>query len=290
MVDYDALIVGARCAGATLATRLAQAGWRVAIVDRDPWGTDLCSAHVVTPETRGTLDGLGVLEALRRRHELRPLRWGDRRDRLLCLRRTSLDRALVDAAQDAGCDLRLDDHVSGPTDAGSVNGVMLADGRSITARWVFGADGRETRLARKLALGGHRNEARASMLFSYWQGLPETDRLRLHTTRQAGVSWVPCEDDVHLLISHGSPHHARGDQGRRERRHLARLRESPATLEPARLDAAQRISEVRVVPEDMAREFLAPTVAGDAQRIGDAIARAIRVAELMLTADPALVA
>ena len=290
MVDYDALIVGARCAGATLATRLAQAGWRVAIVDRDPWGADLCSAHVLTPETSRTLDELGVLAALRRRHELRSLRWRDGGDRVLCLRRTTLDRALVDAAADAGCHLRLDDLVIGPLDPGSANGVMLDDGRSITARWLFGADGRDTRLARKLALCDHDNEGNTSMLFSYWRGLPETDRLHLNATRDAGVSWVPCEDDVHLLITHGSPDHAREDQSSRERRHLDRLREFPAPIGAARLDAAWRISEIRVVPESMARQFVALAGGCDSPGIGDAIARSIRVAKLMLSADPALVA
>jgi hypothetical protein len=50
----------------------------------------------------------------------------------------------------------------------------------------------------------------------------------------------------HLLITHGSPDHAPGDPSSRERRHLARLREFPAPIGPARLEAAWRISDLRL--------------------------------------------
>ncbi|HZD02657.1 MAG TPA: hypothetical protein VFA46_21440 [Actinomycetes bacterium] len=46
MGGYDAIVVGARCAGSVLATRLARAGWKVLLVDR----AAMISRLVVAPE------------------------------------------------------------------------------------------------------------------------------------------------------------------------------------------------------------------------------------------------
>ncbi|MBG9794365.1 hypothetical protein ABD76_18365 [Paenibacillus dendritiformis] len=59
---YDAVIVGARCAGAALAIFLAQKGYRVAMVDRDTFPSHTTSTHVT-----GDIEiyrRLGVLEQL----------------------------------------------------------------------------------------------------------------------------------------------------------------------------------------------------------------------------------
>lgn len=59
---YDAVIVGARCAGAALAIFLAQKGYRVAMVDRDTFPSHTTSTHVT-----GEIEiyrRLGVLEQL----------------------------------------------------------------------------------------------------------------------------------------------------------------------------------------------------------------------------------
>ena len=44
---YDALIVGARAAGAATALLLARAGARVLVVERDAPGTDTLSTHAL---------------------------------------------------------------------------------------------------------------------------------------------------------------------------------------------------------------------------------------------------
>ncbi len=43
--SYDALVVGARCAGAATAMLLARKGWRVLVIDRASRGTDTISTH-----------------------------------------------------------------------------------------------------------------------------------------------------------------------------------------------------------------------------------------------------
>jgi len=52
---YDAVIVGGRCAGATLAAQLAQGGWQVLMVDRDQLGSDTLSTHLMFPNTLARL-------------------------------------------------------------------------------------------------------------------------------------------------------------------------------------------------------------------------------------------
>src|SRR6185369_3027688 len=42
---YDAVIVGARCAGAATAILLARAGMKVLVIDRQTYGSDTMSTH-----------------------------------------------------------------------------------------------------------------------------------------------------------------------------------------------------------------------------------------------------
>ena len=58
---YDAIVVGARCAGATVATLMANAGRRVLLVDRDEFPSDTVSTHQLFPDALALLDELGVV-------------------------------------------------------------------------------------------------------------------------------------------------------------------------------------------------------------------------------------
>jgi flavin-dependent dehydrogenase len=49
MEERDAVVVGSRCAGATLATALAKRGWDVLLVDRDSFPGDTVSTHLMFP-------------------------------------------------------------------------------------------------------------------------------------------------------------------------------------------------------------------------------------------------
>jgi flavin-dependent dehydrogenase len=46
---YDAIIIGARCAGSPTGMLLARRGYRVLIVDRATFPSDTISTHVVHP-------------------------------------------------------------------------------------------------------------------------------------------------------------------------------------------------------------------------------------------------
>jgi choline dehydrogenase-like flavoprotein len=53
--SYDAVVVGARCAGSPLAARLAEGGWSVLLVDREPPPADTLSTHCLFPNTMANL-------------------------------------------------------------------------------------------------------------------------------------------------------------------------------------------------------------------------------------------
>src|SRR5258706_16017293 len=64
---HDVIIVGARCAGATLAALLAKSGVRVLLLEAAPRGTDMpMSTHFVQPPGMDVLDTLGVGDKVRR--------------------------------------------------------------------------------------------------------------------------------------------------------------------------------------------------------------------------------
>ncbi len=168
---FDAVVVGARCAGSSLAVRLARGGWRVAVVDKARFPSDTLSTHVIFPDGVAQLDDLGVLKRLERRHDLVPARYSWRvlghevagcftpvggHDRALSVRRISLDAALVELAEEGGATMLLDRKVTGlvgsATHRDPVRGVLLDDGRELRARWVLGADGQHSGVARHLGL------------------------------------------------------------------------------------------------------------------------------------------
>lgn len=314
---YDVVIVGARPAGAALATLLARAGWRVLLVDRDRFPSDTVSTHVLFPDTLHLLDELGVLARLKAAHELPELRWRWRVlgqevagtftpvggfDRATCIRRIVLDAALLDVALDAGAAFRTGE-VTGLVGAGvpgdPVRGVLLGSadrdgGDQIASRWVVGADGRVSTVARRLGLPATR-ERRGEMafLFAYWRGLPRTEWGQIDVHERASLMSIPCEDGVHLLALAGPPELTRASAAERESRYAEGLRQFPAVLNPRLLGCAERVSPLVVVPETMMRgrrhQAAGPgwALVGDAglvshpataQGIGDAVQQARQVA------------
>src|ERR1700735_4493755 len=114
---YDALIVGARCAGAATAMLMARKGLRVLVIDRASYGTDTISTHALMRGGVLQLHRWGVLPRLREMAtpavRATTFHYGDELvtipikpshgvDALYAPRRTLLDSTLVDAAREAG--------------------------------------------------------------------------------------------------------------------------------------------------------------------------------------------
>jgi flavin-dependent dehydrogenase len=99
-------------------------------------------------------------------------------DALYAPRRTVLDPILVDAARAAGARVEYGPAVVGVTrnDSGRVDGVVAQDGRGATttlrARWVIGADGVRSAVARAVDAPIERQgTGRVAFVYGYWSGL-----------------------------------------------------------------------------------------------------------------------
>src|SRR5688572_20244663 len=60
--DYDAIVVGARCAGSPTAMLLARKGYRVLVVDRASFPSDTVSTHIVHAPGVSALRRWGLLD------------------------------------------------------------------------------------------------------------------------------------------------------------------------------------------------------------------------------------
>src|SRR5918998_362951 len=126
---FDVVVVGARCAGAPLAAMLAGRGVKVALVDKATFPSDTPSTHIFQNDGARVLAGLGVLDKALARGapwiEQVDLRidglamvhpWPRRPDDpgpMLCVRRPVLDTLLVEAAGEAGAEVRTGTRVTG---------------------------------------------------------------------------------------------------------------------------------------------------------------------------------
>lgn len=212
---YDAVIVGARCAGAATAMLLARKGARVLVVDHDQPGTDTLSTHalmragVLQLHCWGVLDGIRAYgtPAVRKTSfhygaetvevEIAP---AFSTDALYAPRRTVLDAALVAAARDAGAEFRFGIGCRGLVrdDRGRVTGAVLQSaGCGAEVAWadrVIGADGRRSIVAREVGAPMLRRSSHASaVVYGYFDGLPNQG-YRWFWEPGAGGGIIPTND------------------------------------------------------------------------------------------------
>jgi flavin-dependent dehydrogenase len=189
---FDAIVVGARCAGSPTAMLLARQGQRVLLLDRDRFPSDIFRAHVVRFPGAQALRRWGLYERVRATDcppigcyttdfddfpmsGFPPLPDGQPPE--VAPRRKVLDNLLVEAAVEAGAELRkgviVDDLL---WDDGRVVGVRgRADGQPFEerARIVIGADGQHSLVARKV--DSPIRESTPPLTFgyyTYWADLP----------------------------------------------------------------------------------------------------------------------
>jgi menaquinone-9 beta-reductase len=187
---WDVIVVGARCAGAALASFLADAGARVLLLEGAPRGSDMpLSTHFVQPPGVDVLDELGVGARVRKlAPPSRSLMIETDESRVLsdfpdgragyCVRRVHLDAALQDAAEARGATLR-DRHrvVDLVRDGDRVTGVVVRTPHgteTLRAGLVVGADGQHSTVA-KLAGAEKYLEAEGTR-GGYWGYYPAPER------------------------------------------------------------------------------------------------------------------
>jgi len=212
---YDAIVVGARCAGSPTAMLLARAGHRVLLVDRSTFPSDTISTHYIQPDGIEILQRWGLLDRLRATGcpdipgvrfvlggmEMPPPPSASDLP-ALCPRRTVLDKLLLDAAREAGAEVREGFSVRELRRNGDqVTGIsgQAADGSTATeeARIVIGADGRESFVARQVGAERYKvHEGGTCGYYSYWSGVETlAGRAELHLSNQRARFVFPTHDN-----------------------------------------------------------------------------------------------
>ena len=217
---YDAIVVGARCAGSPTAMLLARKGYKVLLVDRATFPSDTVSTHLLHPPGVAALRRWGLLERLVATGcppiptyafdfgaftlsgapgtDETPVAYGPRR--------TVLDKLLLDAAAEAGAEVR---------EGFTVTDVLIEDGRvtgvrghgkhgqpvTEAARVVIGADGRHSLVARAVTPEQYHEKPQLLVgYYSYWSGLPMDGRFETYIRPDRGFAAWPTHDDLTVVI------------------------------------------------------------------------------------------
>jgi flavin-dependent dehydrogenase len=219
--SYDAVVVGARCAGAATAMLLARRGLKVLAVDRQAYGSDTMSTHALmragvlqlhrwglldalagagTPAIRGTSFHYGdeVITV--------PIKARDGVDAIFAPRRTVLDALLVDAARAAGAEVVHQVRVVDVAhDAkGRVCGVTVernGERSEIGAAIVIGADGLRSTVARRVgAEVEHAGRHASGVVYGYWRGL-DLPHTHWYYRERVGVGAIPTNDGAACIFA-----------------------------------------------------------------------------------------
>ena len=227
---YDAIVIGARCAGSPTAMLLAREGYRVLLVDKSTFPSDIMSTHYIHIPGVERLRRWGLLDRLRATN-CPPL--GNARLHLgeiefvppapagatpgpdfvpeaFCPRRTVLDKLLVDAAVEAGAELREDFSVRDLVFAdGAVAGTTgtAKSGPAVTdrAHIVIGADGLHSTVARHVRPAEYDTKPSLTYgYYAYWSGVG-LEEAELYFLDGAGVLAFPTNDSL-TCVAVGGPH------------------------------------------------------------------------------------
>ena len=217
---YDVAIVGARCAGASTAMLLARKGYKVLLVDRARFPSDIGQGHYIHMAGPRLLKQWGLLdrivatgcppvtshtydtgEVVVSGHDLiaNGVAAG------YAPRRSVLDALLVEAAVAAGAEFRdsfgVDSFIIERGRVAGLRGRDMKSGANIAERafLTIGADGRNSGLAR--AVNAQMYDAAATLnawFYSYWSGVPVSG-LEIYTRSDQAIIAHPTNDRLTLV-------------------------------------------------------------------------------------------
>jgi flavin-dependent dehydrogenase len=267
--QYDAVIVGARCAGAATALLLARRGLRVLVFDRDRRGADTLStlalmrAGVLQLHRWGLLDEVqkSGAQAIRSTSFVYgdetitvPIKPRDGVDALYAPRRTVLDTLLADAAQAAGAEVRYGPRLADVLrdSRGRVTGAVLEEREGFLDRIqsgiVIGADGMRSTMARMVEAAPYRQGRNAcGVVYTFWRGLENRGNRWYYRPRMSAGA-IPTNNGETLVFVATPPERFHAElQGDMEAGYLRVLTEcAPELAEEVR--AATRSERFRGFP------------------------------------------
>ena len=212
---YDAIVVGARCAGSPTAMLLARKGHRVLVVDRATFPSDTVSTHHIHPPGVDALERWELLDRVvatgcppvdTYAFDFGPFTLTGNPGTAYAPRRTVLDELLVEAASDAGAEVRQGFTVEGlVVEDGRVVGIRGHEkgGATVTERAavIVGADGRYSLVADAVdADEYHQKPKLLASYYSYWSGVPMHGRFGNWIRPYRGFAAWPTNDDLTLVI------------------------------------------------------------------------------------------
>ena len=217
---FDAIVVGARCAGSPTAMLLARKGYRVPVVDRATFPSDTLSTHILHPLGVKALSKWGLLDRLAATgcppihtyafdfgsFTITGAPGTSAAPVAYCPRRTILDKLLVDAADESGAEIHEGFAVEEIlVEDGHVTGIRgrSKHGESIIerARVVVGADGRRSIVA--AVVKPERYDERPPLLvayYTYWSGLRMDGRFETYIRDKRGFAAAPTHGDLTMVI------------------------------------------------------------------------------------------
>jgi len=228
---YDAIVVGARCAGSSTAMLLARKGYRVLLLDRDRFPSDMAmSTHLVHQRGTALLARWGLLEQIQATN-CRPVTRCtidlgaftlagvepavDGQAESFAPRRLLLDDILIRAATTSGAEMREGCQVEGLLNeedricgvrARTASGTVFSE----CARVVIGADGVCSRVASAVQSPEYNGKpALMGTAWMYWSGIPH-DHLELHFRPYEAVYAFPTSDWCTLVGTSWSIERFRG--------------------------------------------------------------------------------
>jgi flavin-dependent dehydrogenase len=260
MDSYDAVVVGASVGGCTAARLLAQAGARVALVERspDPDAYKTVCTHYIQPSATPTIERLGLAPLIEGSGGIRNsvelwtpysgwiyppegIPYGYN------ITRKVLDPMLRRLAADTpGVEYMPGFSVTGLSRNGRVTGVEVEnqarEGRALSARLVVGADGRDSTIASLAGVPGKVKPHRRFFYWAYWTGLePGRTRSRMWLLEPDCAYTFPNDGGQTIVLT--APHEDRLPEFREDlegayMRDIARLPDAPD------LSGATRVSKV----------------------------------------------
>ena len=223
--NFDVVIVGGRVAGTSLAIHLAQAGRKVAVLDRASFPSGTTSTHVIYPKTIANLDRLGVLDRILAHHPpplytawyhqnrmfVAPHSMEEGRDWAICVRRITLDAHLLNRAKECGVAVHektlVTDLIGAGTDKDPVRGVKaIYHGQNTVfeAPLVVGADGVNSTVARLVGAQKERVMPTRTMLYyAYWTNVDTRNTQDFFFEPPWICAHFPADDGHHVVTMNG---------------------------------------------------------------------------------------
>lgn len=309
--SYDAIIIGARVAGAPTAMLLARKGYRVLLVDKASFPSDTLSTHQVQLPGIAHLKQWGLLDRVVASNAPATARVKfdtgyvsfegvypqfEGLNAMFSPRRIILDKILVDAAVEAGAELREDFIVDQVLmDGERVTGIRghSKDNRTMTetAQIVIGADGKHSLVAKAVqAPVYHEKPVLSFGYYTYFEGITR-DRGEMYGRPDRLVGAWPTNDGQTMIYVSGPVSEFQSFRSDVEGNYLKSVDLVPELAE--RVHASQRTERIFGMA-DMPNFYRKPygpgwALVGDAGYVKDAItgqgiSDAFRDAELLVAA------